>query len=419
MPRESVFEVERVSGLELYLSGSSGGGGVLKGEADDFVVDEVPGTDGDGDHTIFELEKVDWELNHLVRDLARELGVSRSRFGFAGMKDRSAVTRQRMSVWNVTAEEVRAADLEGVSFSNFRTGARVERGDLLGNRFRIRVRGGDEEAFAEVHAELEAAGGVPNLFGIQRFGGQRPITHRVGEEILLGDWEGAARIYLAEDWPFERRDAVEARRKLSGDWGDWREAFDYFPGRLRYERAVLHGLAEGMDFAEAFGELPENLLRLFVHAYQSYLFNVVVCERLREGLPLDRAVEGDVVCFADVDTGLPGRHVTERVRPQSEGKLNEMVEAGKAFVTAPLPGPDTKPATDDPGEVERGVLGDLEVDFEVDGRPRLSARGMRREALLGVMPELSGQVFEFFLPKGCYATTVLREYTKSDPLDMV
>lgn len=419
MPRSTPYEVEEICGMELYLTESDGGGGRIKEGPEDFVVEELPEPDKDGDSTVFRLEKRGWETNHLVRDMARELGVSRRRFGFAGFKDKNAVTRQRMSVDGVSPDELSGVSLDGVQLSDFRSGARVERGDLLGNRFEVMVRGGDDEAFAEVHREVEEAGGVPNFFGIQRFGAQRPVTHRVGEAILRGDWEEAARIYLAEDWPAENEDAARARRDLSGDWGDWRSALEAFPGRLRYERAILHGLAEGKDFVGAFGELPENLLRLFVHAYQSFLFNRVVCGRVRSGLPLDRPVEGDVVCFADVETGMPDRYVTERANPRNLDKLVEMSEAGKAFVTAPLPGPKSRPPSGEPREVEEEVVGDLDLEFEVEEHPGLSPRGLRREVLLSVVPDVSGSLFEFELPKGCYATTVLREYLKADPLEMV
>ena len=57
---------------------------------------------------------------------------------------------------------------------------------------------------------------------------------------------------------------------------------------------VLHPL----DYAHCFDVLSINLRRLFVHAYQSYLFNMILSRRLAAGLPLDKAVEGDVVCFA-------------------------------------------------------------------------------------------------------------------------
>ena len=52
------------------------------------------------------------------------------------------------------------------------------------------------------------------------------------------------------------------------------------------------------DYAHSFDVLSVNLKRLFVHAYQSYLFNRILSRRLAAGMPLDRAVEGDVVCFA-------------------------------------------------------------------------------------------------------------------------
>lgn len=373
--------------------------------------------DGRGDHTLFTVKKENWETNHLIREMAHALGVSRKRLGFAGMKDKRAVTTQRMSAWDVGKERLKELSLKGVDLYDFRGGARVERGDLLGNEFFVNVRDDDEESFRSVQGEVERRGGVPNFYGIQRFGAQRPITHRVGAAVAEGDWRTAVEIYLMETWPSEGEDAARARERLKRD-REFGEALNYFPERLRFERTLLHGLAEGETFEGTLEMLPENLLSLFLNAHQSLLFNEITCERMRSELPLNEPVEGDVVCFADPDTGVPNRHITERVRPRTEGKLGEMVEAGKAWVTAPLFGEDAKPAVGEPGELEICLIEDVEVDPAVEEKPYFPS-GQRREVFLDVVPELSGSRLEFFLPKGCYATTVLREYMKADPLDMV
>jgi tRNA pseudouridine13 synthase len=94
---------------------------------------------------------------------------------------------------------------------------------------------------------------------------------------------------------------------------------------------------------------------------------------------------------------------------------------GRAFVTAPLVGTDTEPAGGEPGEIERRVLDDLGLapaDFDLPGE--FGSRGTRRAALVRTELSVTGEspTFSFALPRGAYATVLLREYLKVDPHDL-
>jgi tRNA pseudouridine13 synthase len=95
-------------------------------------------------------------------------------------------------------------------------------------------------------------------------------------------------------------------------------------------------------------------------------------------------------------------------------------ERGRAFVTAPLVGTETELGDGEPGEIEREVLDDLDLapgDFDLPGE--FESMGTRRAVLLrtdlSVAREDDALSFAFTLPKGSYATVVLREYLKGDP----
>ena len=91
---------EKDIGMLYYLSGADGTGGRLKARAEDFVVEEVskgPERAENGKYTIATVKATNWESNRIIRLFAREMGMSRERIGFAGTKDKRAVTTQLMS----------------------------------------------------------------------------------------------------------------------------------------------------------------------------------------------------------------------------------------------------------------------------------------------------------------------------------
>jgi len=109
--------MERDVGIDGYLTSTPGLGGTIKASADDFVVDEIssPPTPAiDGRYTIVALRVRNWETNRLVRELARALHISRRRIGFAGTKDKRALTTQLFSFENVPPETIKALRMKDV-----------------------------------------------------------------------------------------------------------------------------------------------------------------------------------------------------------------------------------------------------------------------------------------------------------------
>lgn len=420
-------EFDRALGMELYATDSPGCKGRLRQKSEDFIVEEIyeDWSYKGGRCLVLEVEKEDWDTHHLVRDLSRQLKISQKRFGWAGTKDKNAITRQRMSIMNLDEKELDRITLPDVKIKVLgRSNRDVSLGDLLGNRFIVRIReiDLDEEETARrldcVSREIKALGGLPNYFGVQRFGEVRPVTHLVGEALVRGDPEKAALTYLALPFPGEPETTRLARSRLLED-RDFRRALKEYPLRLRYERAMMSRLLEEEgDWAHSFDVLAKNLKRLFVHAYQSLLFNRILSRRMKSGLPLDRAVEGDVVCFSK--GGLPNVDKIQKVDSSNLEAVNRLAERGRAFVTLPLFGYRSEFADGAPGEIERSVLAGEGVtfsDFRVEANQDLGSPGYRRPALLRFDPawELEdggSALIKFDLPAGSYATVVLREYMK-------
>ncbi len=356
----------------------------------DFIVEEItpeglilevgkewkfnPGT---GKHLICILEKINWDTNRAIKAIARRLHVSRKRIGFAGTKDKWAWTTQRISIWGIKPEDVDRIKLKDlwvkpITFSE----ERIKLGDLWGNRFTIKLK--DVKAPSTLNE-------VPNFFGIQRFGEKRPVTHLVGKAIVNGNLENAVKTYLAWPGPGEREETRIAREKLAEDW-DWKKALSYFPKHLSYELTLLQHLAKHPnDYANALRRLPRNLLKMFVHAYQSLLFNRYLQKRMKT-IGLGKA-EGDIII---------------------DGK-----------VTGPLFGYSMELARGEPGRLEREIMSEEGIrleDFKVKSLPEASSKGSRRAIVARVYDfEVDGSTIKFKLERGSYATTVLDYLFGNEP----
>ncbi len=143
---------------------------------EDFRVDEIDAFEasGDGEHLLLTIEKRGLTTAEAARRVAAWAGVAESAIGHAGLKDRHAVTRQRLSVWMPGREDPDASQLDGEALRIVdarRHSRKLPRGALAGNRFRLVLRevAGDRAAI-DGRLQVIAARGVPNYFGEQRFG---------------------------------------------------------------------------------------------------------------------------------------------------------------------------------------------------------------------------------------------------------
>lgn len=422
--KPSTFPLERDLGIHWYASNADGIGGRLRTTAEDFLVEEIPPErkQTSGPFLICRLTKKNWELQHAVKEIAKRLGISHRRIGFAGTKDRNAITTQWISLYNVTPEQATAVYLKDITLEPLtRSNEGLSLGDLLGNRFAIVIRDPDPADLAgRVQSVSETvAAGVPNYFGLQRFGAIRPVTHRVGEWILKGDYEQAVLTYVGMEFPGEPEE-TKAIRSAFRATRDPAPALHALPVQMNYERAMLHHLAERPgDYAGALQVLPPKLLSMFVSAFQSYLFNLALSRRLDDGYALDDPQAGDRLLFAN------GR--TDTVTAANCGAVKIHLKRGRCTIALFMPGKEKFDAKTPGEQATETLLAEYRISPEDFGRASVFVRTKYEGAWrpVAMRTEIQSAIEEgslrlrFTLPPGHYATTVCREFMKADPERMI
>lgn len=398
--------------MYAYLTSAlPGTGGIIKETPEDFLVEEIPLylPCGEGEHTYAVIEKRGVTTLEAIRRISRALSIPDREIGYAGMKDSRGVTRQTLSIPRVEPDRIMALSLPGITIlSASRHRNKLKPGHLAGNRFSIRVRGTDAGAAEKAAAVLEVLSdrGVPNYFGLQRYGGLGN-SHRIGRALLRGDFKAAVDEIMGEPDAIrdERwRNAVEAYLR-----GDLAASLDSFPGHCRTERDILQRLLKRPDAHQrALDAVSPRLRKLYLSAYQSSLFDRILESRI-DGI--DRLENGDLAyrhdngaCFLVEDREAEaGRAVEFQISP-----------------TGPMFGCKMKLPEGLPREMEEAALREegLELaSFELPGGLRME--GERRPFRiplreLSVSMDEHGLMLGFSLPRGAYATSVLREIMKSD-----
>ncbi|MEM4361972.1 MAG: tRNA pseudouridine(13) synthase TruD [Candidatus Anstonellales archaeon] len=389
-----------------YSSRTAGIGGEIKSSPEDFVVEEIlpDGTVLEIDKKInfsdsgekflhFVLQKRNFTTEKAIKTIARDLRISPKRFNYAGNKDRIAVTTQRVSVFGVRKEELFSKNLTDIKINGaWYEDEKVRLGELLGNRFKIKIKNAKNTKNIEyIYSELE--GKFPNYFGGQRFGSSRKNTHKIGLAILKNRFDEAAGIFLTDAEGEKNEKAVEARTRLKEEQ-NFSKALRYFPKHLHLERKLLEHLAKNPnDFVNAFRKLPRFTLLLFVHAFQSHLFNLELSERIKNN---DLEAKQNEYCCGENFYGFP-----DMERKQKTGWLVMNVVGYDSELN----------------EYEKELLGEFEIErenFKVRSFPEISSRGSKRTAFSPFKDfYFSNSVFHFSLPKGSYATSALREFLKA------
>ena len=332
----------------------------------DFVVEEIPLYEfsGEGEHLILFVRKKNLATTEMIGQIARYLGIKNKEIGYAGLKDKHAMTKQYISLHKKHEEALENFNFEGIKIiSKTYHNNKLRIGHLKGNRFYIKIKKVNPTSAAKIDEALKniAKAGIPNFFGYQRFGNDGD-NHVLGEKLAKGEAK-------------ERNPRVK---------------------------------------------------KLLINAYQSHLFNLWLSRRLEINSLVSSFKVEEIETLLNLPNDVVKKMKAQQhpfkllngdiMEHYPFGKLFEFEEDEKDLlrfnereisVTGLLCGKKVKMAT--------GLAGEIEKDFD----DTINADGARRFAW--VYPtEIEGRFnpveaqyeMNFTLPKGSYATVLIEEIAK-------
>ncbi|KAM9312448.1 pseudouridylate synthase 7 homolog [Gastrophryne carolinensis] len=246
----------------------------------------------------FVLYKENKDTMDAINVLSKFLRVKPNIFSYMGTKDKRAITVQAIAVLKITAQRLSHLNkcLMNFKLGNFTYQKHpLKLGELQGNHFTVVLRNisGSDEQVEQAMASLRDVGFI-NYYGMQRFGTTAVPTYQVGRAILQSNWEEMVDLILKPRPGAEKGYLVQCRM----EWAKTKDpeaALRKLPVKRCVEGQLLRGLAKyGLkNIVSAFGIIPRNNRLMYIHSYQSYVWNNMVSKRIEEyGLEV---VPGDLV----------------------------------------------------------------------------------------------------------------------------
>ncbi len=423
----------------LYLTADLPGiGGSLRNRPEEFLVEEQPlyPLCDEGEHLWLFIQKSGLTTPEAIRRVARAFNLSRRDIGYAGLKDKHAVTRQHLSLYLPReSHPTQISDaLERLEHDpqlhvlwHTRHANKLRRGHHGGNRFVIYLRDVSPTAVVLAKPILHRLHrrGIPDRFGEQRFG-YRDNAHTLGKYLLLGKYQAFLDEMLGEPGDDEGDDLRQARDAYRR--GDFDDAIQLWPRSLRHDRQALDALRQGRPPLKAVRSIDRDHRDFLLNAFQSAIFNRVLDHRLDNGT-FDRLIPGDLAWKHDNRSVFAVDQATVDAEndPHLQGEQGGRVPRLEVSPSGPMWGGDmTLPQ----GEVldleqaaleEGGVTRDQLADPPGAADVPMKLPGGRRPLRVPLRdPDLGGGVdghgpylrLAFELPRGAFATTVLAEVMK-------
>jgi tRNA pseudouridine13 synthase len=415
--RKSVPEVDFYSGVECYCTNFKGINGTIKKTNEEFQVSEIIdytflkppyfSSDQNNEHKfpLYLLEKHNIDSNHAVIEIKKQSGL---KLRIMGIKDAKAETSQYASSEQtknlpkyITTPKTKLNLLGFLRIS-------LSKSALIGNSFKIKINQTSDNNIQPFLLELNK---IANFYGLQRFGSERMVTHLVGKALLERNYNKAIEYLLSYTTKYDSKFSKEIREQ-SRDPNNYQKLIKIMPKGMDLERLILYALVEGKDSIAVLRSVPINIRRLFVQAYQSYVFNKCLSNALLCNEDIQKCKDGDL-CF-------------EIERPLVFGKIRKFREGidsnNDVMPAIRLVGYNYQPGKNRFDHITKRILSNeniLPSYFYLKDLQELSLQMGFRQTLLccSEFSHFDMLDLSFKLPKGSYATVLLRELIK--PVDPI
>jgi tRNA pseudouridine13 synthase len=389
----------------------------LKQRPEDFRVEEFPsvaptppGATG-GPFAFYRLDKRGWTTPDALAAIRRRWKIDFRRLSYGGLKDRHADTTQYLTIHNGPEK-----DLSHAGFTVTYLGRLAEpyaSEQIRANGFTVTLRSLSATDLERAEAALPEVSsvGVPNYFDDQRFGSVSFDNGFIAREMVLGNFERALQLALAAPYEHDLAEAKREKAVLTARWGDWPTAKAELP--RGHARSIVDYLVHHpTDFKGACARLRPELQGLYLSAWQSHLWNRMLDRWLRDRVAADQLIP---VRLKTGEVVMP-RSIPEPVRPEWDA------------LTLPLPSARLKFDPDTPwAGVVTAVMADEGIPLDqmrIKGmqQPFFSKGERSGRVPVGNLTWEAGDdelnrgrrklVLRFELPRGAYATMIVKRLTR-------
>lgn len=414
---KSVPEIDFQAGMECYCTNFAGIKGTIKETNEEFQVSEIIDytflkppyfssvQNNEHKFPLYLLEKHNIDSNHAVIEIKKQSGL---KLRIMGIKDAKAETSQYASCEQTKnlPRYIITPKTKLTLLGFLRTP--LSKSALIGNSFKIKI---NQTSDNDIHPFLLELNKIANFYGLQRFGSERMVTHLVGKALLERNYNKSIEYLLSYTSKYDSKFSKEIREK-SRDPKNYQKLIKILPKGMDLERLMLYTLVKGKDSIAVIRSIPINIRRLFVQAYQSYIFNKCLSSALLCNEDIQKCKDGDL-CF-EIEKPL----VFGKIRRFREGidSNNDVTPAIR------LVGYNYQPGKNRFDHITKRILTDENISptaFYLKDLQELSLQmGFRQTSLCCNEFSHFGMLeLSFKLPKGSYATTLLRELIK--PIDPI
>jgi len=252
----------------------------LKQQPSDFFVEEITNisaTQYKKAHSIFIMNKKELDTFDAIHKISKKIKVPLFKIGYAGLKDKHAITKQYISIpakYNVEKIISKKLSLNFVGYNN----KKIKIGDLKGNKFIITIRDIRHNKIDKINKKIKSitSYGVPNYFDSQRFGSIFKNDF-IGKHLIKKNYEIAVKTFLTRYLKSENKIIKNEKRNIQKNWSK----LENITVNNKIFTKVIKEYLETKNWIRAYKKIPKNLREMHLNAYLSYLWNECMKEILR------------------------------------------------------------------------------------------------------------------------------------------